>query len=358
MTMVVSRNGAKAKIVHPSAFEQERSLQQYIHVNPESIPVQELREDKKLLILKREFPTNSGPIDALAIDKDGEIYIVETKLYKNPDKRTVIAQALDYGAALWSGQLEFASFLKTVDEDIQGKFGLSFEDKVKECFELSDEATEVLKSLTETNLKDGNLKFIILMDSIDTRLKDLIVYVNQNSKFDIYGVQFKFYKLDDYEIIIPKLFGGEVKKNLTPRSSKIIWDENLFFKDLTTNVGSREANIVRSILNWYESKGIRIKWGAGAKIGTFFPTVELGGKQLCLFGVESNGKIIIVFQDFPFDHEMKCRMIEDINSIGDISIPERAAKTWKSFPLSCLEDKQLLEKFLKTFERYFPEISK
>jgi hypothetical protein len=49
----------------------------------------------------RAFPTNSGPIDALGINKDGEIYIIETKLYKNPDKRLVVAQVLDYGASLW-----------------------------------------------------------------------------------------------------------------------------------------------------------------------------------------------------------------------------------------------------------------
>jgi hypothetical protein len=55
----------------------------------------------RLLILAREFPTVSGPIDALGIDQDGNIYVIETKLAKNPDKRYVLAQVLDYGAALW-----------------------------------------------------------------------------------------------------------------------------------------------------------------------------------------------------------------------------------------------------------------
>ena len=76
MTIIVSTNGSNAKIVKPTGFNEEVSLQEYIHKNPESIPINELKEDKKLLILKREFPTNSGPIDALAVDKDGEIYII------------------------------------------------------------------------------------------------------------------------------------------------------------------------------------------------------------------------------------------------------------------------------------------
>jgi hypothetical protein len=62
MTIIVSKNGSNAKIVKPTGFDEERSLQEYIHENPESIPIHELRDDKKLLILKREFPTNSGPI--------------------------------------------------------------------------------------------------------------------------------------------------------------------------------------------------------------------------------------------------------------------------------------------------------
>ena len=70
-----------AKKIDRSEFEKEGYLQNYIHENPESIPVYEIEEDKKLFVVAREFPTESGPIDALAIDKDGDIYVVETKLY-------------------------------------------------------------------------------------------------------------------------------------------------------------------------------------------------------------------------------------------------------------------------------------
>ncbi|HEC32026.1 MAG TPA: hypothetical protein ENI41_06020, partial [Deltaproteobacteria bacterium] len=151
MTIIVSKNRSNARVVKPAGFDEEKSLQEYIYENPESIPIYELREDKKLLILKKEFPTNSGPIDAVAIDKDGEIYIIGTKLYKNPDKRTVIAQALDYGAALWAHQIDFSSFLKIIEKEMQDKFGMSFEAKAKEFFELQDESIDILKSSIENN---------------------------------------------------------------------------------------------------------------------------------------------------------------------------------------------------------------
>ncbi len=92
MAIIISKKGANAQVVNKSAFKDEAMLQEYIKKNPEAIPVYELEEDKKLFVVKREFHTNSGPIDALAVDKDGDIYVVETKLYKNPDKRTSTAK--------------------------------------------------------------------------------------------------------------------------------------------------------------------------------------------------------------------------------------------------------------------------
>ena len=73
MSIIISQDGKNAQRVDKSEFEKEGYLQNYIHENPESIPVYEIEEDKKLFVVAREFLTESGPIDALAIDKDGKI---------------------------------------------------------------------------------------------------------------------------------------------------------------------------------------------------------------------------------------------------------------------------------------------
>lgn len=214
MAIIISKNGKNAVRVDKSDFDKEDYLQKYIYENPESIPLYDIKEDIKLLILAREFPTNSGPIDAIGIDKDGEIYIVETKLYKNPDKRTVIAQALDYGAALWKHSGDASEFISILDDGVQKKFKIPLNQKLREYFGLSDEELKQLLDSVKNNLSGGVLHFVILMDSLDARLKDLILYVNQNSQFDIYAVEFEYYKHDTYEIIIPRIFGAEVKKGI------------------------------------------------------------------------------------------------------------------------------------------------
>ena len=221
MAIIVSKNdGGDARIVQKSQFGQELKLQQYIHDHPEAIPVYDIQTDKRLFVAAREFSTESGPIDALAVDRDGDIYIVETKLHANPDKRRVVAQVLDYGASLWKHFGSFDKFLSSLNKHTQAKWQCDFRQKVHETYGIDDEeAGELLESM-EANLESGNLKFVVLMDSMDERLKDLITYINQKSQFDIYGVELEYYKHDEYEIVIPKMYGVEVKKDAPPATGK------------------------------------------------------------------------------------------------------------------------------------------
>ena len=65
MSILISKNGKGAQILEKSSVDKEDFLQEYIHNNPEVIPIYEIQVDKKLYVAKREFPINSGPIDAL-----------------------------------------------------------------------------------------------------------------------------------------------------------------------------------------------------------------------------------------------------------------------------------------------------
>jgi hypothetical protein len=227
MPIIVSQNGRNATKLDKISFGLENKLQAYIYDNPESIPLYDIKDDIRLLILAREFGTTSGPIDAVGIDGDGQLYLVETKLYKNPDKRTVVAQVLDYGASLWKSLNDFDDFLLQLNGHVQKKFGMSATEKIKNFFSISDDQLQIVLEQMKLNLDEGNFKFVVLMDSIEDRLKDLIVYMNQNSKFDIYGVELEYYQHDSFEILIPKIYGSQVKKDVGSKrvNSTVISDE-------------------------------------------------------------------------------------------------------------------------------------
>src|SRR3972149_9929475 len=268
MSIIISKNGKNAVRVDKSDFVKEDYLQQYIHENPESIPLYDIKEDIKLLILAREFPANGGRIDAIGIDKEGEIYIIETKLYKNPDKKTVVAQVLDYGAALWKHSGDFSDFVGILDISVQKTFKVSLNQKLQEYFGLSDEELNQLLDSVKNNLSGGVLHFVILMDKLNAQLKDLILYVNQNSQFDIYAVELEYYKHDTYEIIIPRIFGAEVKKDVKIRSAGKLWNWEAF-KQKLKSFGEEEVTAAQQIIDWAGKNGIEIEWRPSQRGGFF-----------------------------------------------------------------------------------------
>ena len=316
MSIIISQNGKHARKIDQSNFDKEDRLQQYIHENPESIPIYELNEDKRLFVVQREFPTNSGPIDALAIDQDGDIYIVETKLFKNPDKRTVVAQALDYGAALWKHSGSFSSFLEILNNTCQLTFSMSLEKKVMDFFKFNEDQATLLFDNMEHNLDKGNLKFVILMDSLDERLKDLIVYVNQNSQFDIYAVQIEYYKFEDYEIMIPKLYGGEVKKNIGSGSisNRQVRGENGTIEYFKQNLDQDELKIFLQIHEFCKLHGAKINYGTG-NYASFSPVFRnIDGRSLFTISADKERRMSINFEWISDDAAQKIH--KELSKIG------------------------------------------
>ncbi|MBU3978837.1 hypothetical protein KKF69_05970 [Patescibacteria group bacterium] len=247
MSIIVSKNGKGAVKLNKIPFGLEDNIQQYIYNNPESIPLYDIKEDVQLLILAREFSTQSGPIDALGVDIDGEIYLVETKLYKNPDKRTVVAQVLDYGASLWKSHPNFDSFLLKLNTSVQEAFHQTVRERLQSFFALDESGVETLILNMSENLEEGNFKFVVLMDTIHDQLKDLILYINQNSKFNIYGVELEYYKHNEFEIIIPKLFGAEVKKDVASKKTDTTHISNDEFIELYSSMGLKD--LIQEILS-------------------------------------------------------------------------------------------------------------
>ncbi len=295
MAIIISKDGKDAQKVDKVDFDNEDYMQEYIHNNPDAIPVYEIQKDKKLFVAKREFPTNSGPIDALAFDQDGDIYIVETKLFRNPDKRTVVAQALDYGAVLWKHSNDFDVFVEMLDMESQKNFNLDFQDKLREFFGIDDEQLKNLIRSLQNNLNVGNLKFVILMDAMDERLKDLIIYINQNSQFDIYAVQLEYYKHDEFEIIIPKIFGVEVKKNiksLVSGNSRKQWNEDEFIAQ-TKELLTLDSKKIITFYRYFVDVSDKINWGSGKIDGSFAPIFNKLSKTTAPFSLFANGDIMI-----------------------------------------------------------------
>lgn len=291
MTIIISKEGSKAERVDKSPFPDEAYLQEYIYQNPESLPLYEIDADIRLLVLAREFPTNSGPIDALGVDAAGEIYIVETKLYKNPDKRLVVAQILDYGASMWKTYSDTREFRARLDRMVTDKFGASAVSKLADFFETEDADASAILDTMEQNVSDGRFRFVVLMDKLDARLKDIIVFLNQNSRFDLYGVEIDHYKFEQHEIMIPRLYGAEVKKVVSRggTAARKKWDKASIQEELATPEMSTMRRHIDALTSVSEASPdtIVIDYGTGRNGSVIFR--NRAGKSLV--SVDLTGKV-------------------------------------------------------------------
>jgi hypothetical protein len=84
MAIIISRGGVGATPVQQSGVPNEKYLEQYVADNPQSLPLQDIKDDLQLLMVARQFSTSSGPIDVLAVDSEGDVYIIETSYFATP----------------------------------------------------------------------------------------------------------------------------------------------------------------------------------------------------------------------------------------------------------------------------------
>lgn len=296
---MVSRDGENAKLISKSNFEEEKDLQKYLEDNPDIIPIYEIDENGQLLVLAREFSTESGPMDALGTDKKGEIYVIETKLYKNPDKRKVVAQVLDYGAAL--NNVDSNEFLSHIENETHNKYQKSLKDRLQSTFDkLGEEEILQLIENIKKNLSNGEFRFVVLLDKVEMRLKDLVYFINQNSKFTIYPVEIEFYKFENYQIVIPKLYGAEIKKSIGVRSSSS-WDEKRFLESAKINLNEIQFQSLNKLYDFL--KVFSDEWNFGE--GSFKPIFVKIHPTVSFLRLKSDGSIEVAFHHLKGNAEME-----------------------------------------------------
>jgi len=361
MTIIISKKGANAQKLDKSDFEKEGYLQDYIHNNPESIPIYEIQKDKKLFVVKKEFPTKSGSekIDALAIDKDGDLYVIETKLYKNPDKRTVVAQALDYGASLWKHYTDFDEFVNILSNEVHEKFNQTLEAKVMEFFELQDEQIQSVFDSMKMNIREGNFKFVILMDSMDEKLKNMITYINQNSQFDIYAVEMEYYKHEQYEIMIPKIFGRLIKKNIETSTggSRKVWTKEKFLEDAKIRISDEAIyRILVDLFDFSDKSADLLELGTGLGTGSFtfkFKDPRAKSGLVSIFTVWSKGLIEFRYQNIVnrLGEKYSDLFHSELSKIMNIKYDTKSIRLIEAFP-----NADVLKQFKSTILKFIESV--
>ena len=327
MTLIYSVGGKTTRL-EPSVFANEADLQAYLYRSPEAIPLEDLGEGTRLHILGREFPTPSGPIDALGTDQNGTTYIVETKLFKNPDKRLVLAQVLDYGAALWAQPPDFEDVLRNLEADATRRGVQKILPRLAQFLGSDEQAATDHLAILRENLIAGRFTVVILMDRLEARLRNLIQFMNQSSQFRILAVELDYYRHGDAEIVVPRIFGGErTPPNPPPIRGK--WNEQTFFHDLAERVSSDRVAAIKSFFEFCQQRA-SIKWGSGTVSGSFSP-LFLHGLSIAPISVFSDGSARLKmswFGDSPDAIPYRNRLLTELATTG-LLIDSKGDANWQ-----------------------------
>jgi hypothetical protein len=206
----------------PSGYDDENMLKRLIKEYPTLLPTP-TTSSERIFTLTDEYPIDvGGSIDLLCVDNEGNIYIVETKLQKNSDRRTIIAQLLDYASQI--AKESFDTFKRKIEE----RTGESI-------YKILGEDTDIVDSIKQS-LDEKRFVLIVCMDNIEQRLKDVIIHLNRDWGMDIFGLELNKYYIEGHgEVFVPIITPPpemNIASTTKPRRIPITFDELIkIYKD-------------------------------------------------------------------------------------------------------------------------------
>jgi hypothetical protein len=188
----------------PSGYDDENMLKRLIKEYPTLLPTPTSSE--RIFTLTDEYPIDGGSIDLLCVDNEGNIYIVETKLQKNSDRRTIIAQLLDYASQM--AKETFDTFKRKIEE----RTGESID-------KIIGEDTDIVNSIKQS-LDEKRFVLIVCMDNIEQRLKDVIIHLNRDWGMDIFGLELNKYHIEGHGEVFVPIITPPPEMHITAASTK------------------------------------------------------------------------------------------------------------------------------------------
>jgi hypothetical protein len=197
---------------------------------------------------------------------------------------------------------------------------------------------------------------------IPSELKRIVEFLNsQMDRAEVLAVEVKRYFGQGQTTYVPRLIGQTSEAEARKRSETRKWDETSFFHDLSRRHGAEAADVARRIYEWSGSHVSGVRFGRGQVNGSFVPIYDHHGTEHQLFAVFTNGTVEIYFYWYtykvPFKaKEKRLELLQRLNEIPGVKMPESAADRSPSISLSLLSNEVAFTQFVRTFEWYLDQV--
>jgi hypothetical protein len=183
----------------------ERWLQEALYAFPEALPVKEIDPHIGPLIpVCMEIETGSGPADIVFVTPTGQVVLVETKLWRNPQaRREVVGQILDYAKQLTSWTYEVFEQKAALAARSEGKHLLNC---LRKRHPEADETAFI--DGVGRSLATGDFLLLIVGDGIRYGAEALVTFLERygNLRFGLGLVEVAAYRLPDGQtLLLPRI---------------------------------------------------------------------------------------------------------------------------------------------------------
>jgi hypothetical protein len=246
----------------PTPFQvehEEAILEDWLEENPDGI-----LEDGKLLVIGRQVTTNLGTmIDLLALDREGNVVVIELKRDRTP--RDTLAQALEY--ASFAEQLN-ASQLEGILQSYMNDESLALTEYHREYFDLApDEAVAFNK----------DQRIVLVGQRITTEIRQTASFL-RNKGIRVTCVEFSFFQSDGGTRLLSQeiVVGNEpAKPQRISSGSQPVVSRDEFIQALDENGKA----VFTEILAFAQARQMPVHWGTRG----FSLNVDIDGTHVAVF---------------------------------------------------------------------------
>lgn len=314
--VIREQSGVRERLVEETAVPTEAVLHGVLQRNPELVPAADIGFGRTVTV---GFETNlvSGAADLILMDDAGKLCIVEVKKQGNTDTRRVVAQVMDYAAALWGKTL--AEFEREVlrprlgANDSRGLREFVVDELMQGNDDAEDATDRLLESLSET-LRSGEFTLVVAAPEIPEGVERVMEYLNGRG-LTIYGLEVSYFA-GEIEAFVPRVvvrptISGRIAARDSHAGTRTDIEPESFFDTLPETI----SDVVRAFLDEVPGIGAELQWRH------YGPRVRFRGSAgpKVVASIQGDGAYIVTGPLQGIDSAPARRALEKLQKLSGVS---------------------------------------
>ena len=297
----------------------EDALQELLQKYPQIIPGKQIdpSDPPRFVLLQREMPVGGWSLDHLYVDQNAVLTLIETKLVENPEsRREVIGQIIEYAAnatKLWT-----AEQVRQDAIEFWSKQGKDLNEVLSNEFSGGSDGLNIIDfwRSVEANLKDGQVRLIIVSDELRPEVRRMIEYLNgEMQNAEVLGLELKCYGQESTSLVLVPHLVGQTQANVDrrrPDKLPVQWTKDKLKTAFENFTPTDTAQKLRRVLDWSLSNQSFIESKAQ------LPSFGICGKgKYRILTIYSDEYVYLFFEQrlYPGGNEERDKLVNALKSL-------------------------------------------